>query len=141
MPSLIYYAHPMSWYDTGYETHDLTALGEHFGSDATIINPNSPFFREKVDEAKWHKRSTMQPFIDFIAQEKPAVAFRRFYDGRIGAGVAKEVLEALAWGQPVYELVGESDSIYVDDQWIGLTTFEEVLSIEENRSRIVKGEL
>jgi hypothetical protein len=137
---LVYYAHPMSWYDTESERRDLAVLSAHY-EGATIINPNSEHFRLLVEQAKQSNKTSMAPFIDFIARERPLVAYRRFLDGTIGAGVAKEVMEGLAQGGGAVELVNKGGQTWIDEFGVSRTIFHDILSIEQTRERNKRGKL
>lgn len=146
--SKIYYAHPMSWYDTDDEVLDIEALK----SDGQVVNPNTPYFSSRVLIAQQENRPVMQLFADFIASDKcDVVAFRRFNDGRIGAGVAREIFEALIWGKEVWEIrthgrgpnrIIDKALLFADD---GLSTadvnLEDVLTVAETRRRCKAGEM
>lgn len=98
----IYYAHPMSWYDTPEEKTDLDALA----SEGTIINPNQSFFQQQVEYAKKRNFPVMDVFAEYIRDKADVVCFRRFRDGKLGAGVAREIFEAIIWGKEIWEIRG-----------------------------------
>lgn len=99
---IIYYAHPMSWYGTDSEKADVAFLSQ-FG---TVENPNGLDWEFQVSQAIKHGYPIMQVFADYIRNLADVVAYRPFYDGKLGAGVAREVLEAQIWGKEVWRLVG-----------------------------------
>lgn len=146
----IYYAHPMSWYGTDRERADVKALAEH----GEVINPNSERFEQLVNKAKRNSFPVMQIFADFIRQEADVVAFRRFSgDHKIGAGVAREVLEARIWNKQIWEVIGGRgvfnskpvvNKFTMDaGQFDVATSFDlhDVLTVDETRDRIARRQL
>lgn len=126
----VYYAHPMSWYDTPDEEADLVILRGLFGK---VVNPNIPALSEAVRDlrASGQGHRVMEPFIDTV-RLCDAVAVRPFKDGKIGAGVAQEALTAKVFGLGLFML-----------PCIGRGEFKlsRVLTIEETRARIKAGDL
>ena len=106
----IYYAHPVSLYDTPRETIDLSIL-KYLWPDAEVYNPNS-----KLDQEKY-KEYGMQWFLDRI-EDCDLLVFRSFENGKIGAGVWKEIEYAeLICVLPIMELpyTFEGRELSVDD--------------------------
>lgn len=88
----IYYAHPLSLYNTLQEARDvvlLRSLGFH------VINPNAPEHQEG------YKKKGMSYFFN-LANSCDALAFRAFPDGKIGAGIVGEMKAMEA--KPIIEL-------------------------------------
>lgn len=142
----IYYAHPMSWYNTNDEALDVAALAKH----GTVVNPNNLDFEYEVQLAKRNKQPVMQIFADYINNYADVVAIRTFEDYKLGAGVARELLEALIWGKSVWQLrtIGPTGERVVDKnpQLFGGfgsadIEFADVLTVAETRARIEKGQL
>jgi len=79
----IYYAHPITLYNTNQEEIDL-ALLKFLWPNSEIYNPNS-----KLDSEKY-KKYGMDWFYDRIG-DCDLVVFRPFPDGKIGAGVWGEI--------------------------------------------------
>ena len=141
----IYYAHPMSWYGTHGEALDLVGLA----SEGEVINPNTPYFQTRVLIAQQNSTPVMQVFADFICSPKcDVVAFRRFNDGKIGAGVAREIFEALIWGKEVWEIrnIYGGDqlidkALQLDNQPDGMIdiVLGDILTVEETRRRCKEG--
>lgn len=102
MSKRIYYAHPMAWYGTDSENNDLLLLD----SEGFIVNPNSQRFQGSVESAKRRGFPVMQVFADYIKDHVDVVCFRRYNDGYIGAGVAREILEAKMWNKEIWEISG-----------------------------------
>jgi hypothetical protein len=90
----VYYAHPVSLYDTEQEKRDIQTL-EGFGFE--VCNPNCTAC------AELYKEAGMDGFQQIVAT-KDALAFRAFPDGAIPAGVLKEIMFAREAGKPVIEL-------------------------------------
>lgn len=144
MTKTIYYAHPMSWYGTEAEAADLRKLADY----GTVVNPNSSDFKRDVDIAKKYNRPVMQIFADFIRIDADVVVYRRFRDWKLGAGVAREILEARIWGKEVWEISGGYNkaplSILKEQTAVsvsGHNVMADVLTVEETRARIERGEL
>lgn len=135
----IYYAHPMSWYNTPGEKLDVEALNLL----GTVVNPNSTAFEDQVRDAKRRGFPVMQIFADYIRDWADVVAFRRFEgDFRLGAGVAREIFEARIWGKGIWEVYGEKErhvnkeiGLKVND-WPDYVSFGDILTVNETKQRI-----
>lgn len=138
---IIYYAHPMSWYGTPEEIADVNAiLAQHPDPKDRVENPSGKGWLEKV--LRWRRSGDpMRPFRDYVQHTANAVAFRRFLDGKIGAGVATEVLEAMKWGKPVWELRTYAEGVRLVKSDPFAIDMKDVLSIADTKARISKGEL
>lgn len=97
--SIVYYAHPMSDYDRKVERMDVELLQS---LQFLVFNPSDQFHRNAC--LRFH--SPMDYFLAVVELYVDAVAFRAFPGGRIGAGVAGEILVAREDGKPVIELPG-----------------------------------
>lgn len=128
----VYYAHPMSWYNTHHEQADVERL-EALGH--SVLNPNDPYFARKVQDLRSRGlgHMVMEPFMKAVT-DCDAVAYRPFMDGKLGAGVAKEVLEGLVQGKPVFHVMTP------ERQCHGLL-LGELLTIVQTRARIMEGTL
>ena len=82
----IYYAHPVSLYDSKQEERDLALLALLW-PNAEIYNPN-----KELDQQKY-KEFGFDWFLDRVA-DCDMVVFRAFPDGQLGAGVWSEVVYA-----------------------------------------------
>ena len=137
----VYYAHPMSWYGTDAEKADLQLLRLNYDH---VINPSSEEIKQALEHyIKAHGHANiMQFFADIVHHQADVVAFRPFSDGRIGAGVAREVFEAHIWGKELVRIYSGTcgpvcgapkllsmGSGTLDLLWATLT-------VEETRSRI-----
>lgn len=133
----IYYAHPMSWYNTEDETFDLAELAK-FG---TAVNPNSQYFRN----AGPHK--TMQFFLDYIEDHIDVVAFRPYRDGKLGPDVAAEIVQALVHGKELWQIQGKGDGIFINKKpllWpsqydLASFGFGDILTRKASHARTEKG--
>lgn len=134
----IYYAHPMAWYGTQRELEDLTALAAY----GTVINPNTERFEGSVQSAKRRGFPVMQVFADYIKDHIDVVCFRRFEDGYIGAGVAREILEAKIWGKHIWEIDrGGALKPHVTQEADMRFATHHILTVEETKRRTVAKEL
>lgn len=89
-----YFAHHVTDYGTEREDQAIEAIVAH---GFLVENPNSP-----ENEAAYHERG-MAHFIE-IVKECHSLAFQRFPNGAIGAGVAKEIGAASADDKPIFEV-------------------------------------
>jgi hypothetical protein len=97
----VYYAHCIALYGTPQEDRDVEHL-ETLGFE--VLNPNNPDVSRDVAELKAAGREDYMDYFHDLIQSCDAVAFRSLPDGRIPAGVAKEVQWADEVGIPVIEL-------------------------------------
>lgn len=89
----VYYAHPLSLYGTLQEKRDIQLL-LNLGLD--VLNPNEQQHQEG------YKKEKMEYFRK-IVRACDVFAFRAFPDGKIGAGIIKE-LEFFGTDKPIVEL-------------------------------------
>jgi hypothetical protein len=122
----------MSWYNRDREQEDVLALSAH----GKVTNPNSEFFKNEVKLYQRTGRPVMQLFADFIRENADVVAFRRFDDGMLGAGVAREVFEAFVWSKPVWQ-VGTlyTGEVYVAKSLVTALSPDNVLTVEQTKAR------
>ena len=90
----IYLARPINLYDTPQDKRDIELL-EKLGFE--ILNPN------KEELQKRYKEEGMDVFLEAM-KESTALAFRSFPDGKISAGVKKEIDKAIEMEIPIIEL-------------------------------------
>jgi hypothetical protein len=90
----IYYARPISLYGTKQDERDLKFL-EAMGFE--VNNPN------KAELVERYKTEGMEVYFQLV-RDSDALAFRAFPDGKLGAGVYKEILVAQESGKLVIEL-------------------------------------
>lgn len=107
-----YYAHPLTDYNTFRELLDVKTL-RRLGFE--VLNPNAP---EHDAGYKVHGMTYFEELVDSC----DVLAFRAFIDGKIPAGVVKEVERAEKYGKPTFELPAPR--------------FDRVLTVEETRARL-----
>lgn len=90
----VYYARPISIYNTMQDERDIRML-ELMGFE--VNNPN------KAELSERYKTEGIEAYLKLV-RDSDIVAFRAFQDGSIGAGVYKEINEAMAHNKPVIEL-------------------------------------
>lgn len=103
----IYYARPISLYNTKQDIRDIELLSR-LGFD--VVNPNKETLQER------YKTEGMDAFLQAV-NDCDALAFRSFQDGKISAGVKKEIDKANELLMPVIELptITMSRVLSVDD--------------------------
>ena len=126
---IIYYAHPVSHYNTYLEKEGLKAISKCF-PEPTIYNPNNEADSER------YKLCGMDYF-KLLASKCDIVVGQGFIDGEIPHGVYSEMLAGYESGKKVY---------YMKDMDLDLPMIIEVdvksiktLSINETRDRIRNG--
>jgi hypothetical protein len=103
----IYYARPISLYNTKQEERDLSLLAQ-MGLD--IVNPNK-------EELQIRYQDEGMDVFTAAVKDCDALAFRSFQDGKISAGVKKEIDAANELSKPVIELptITSNRVLSVDD--------------------------
>jgi hypothetical protein len=119
----LYFAHPITIYDTEKERRCIALIKENGHS---VENPNQRHHHLA------YKLRGMKHF-DEVVESCDGVAFLRFSDGMISAGVAREIQTALRMGLPVFEIV--NDELVVRQSLVAGS----VLSIDKTRLRIKAG--
>jgi hypothetical protein len=92
----IYFARPTSLYDTPADIRGYAAL---ISAGYRIVDPNTPLHQ------LGYKANGMSWFLSVIEDEADALAYMTYLDGSVGAGVAREILEAHLHGLPVFRIV------------------------------------
>lgn len=90
----IYYARPISLYNTKQEDRDLETISL---AGWEVLNPN------KKELADRYKTEGMDVFLAAVT-ECDGLVYRSFQDGKISAGVKKEIDKATEIGKFVLEL-------------------------------------
>ena len=110
----IYYARPISLYNTKQEERDIKEILSIMGSSGyfELINPNKKELQER------YAKEGMDVFFEAI-KDCDGLVFRAFPDGKISAGVKKEIDKALELEKFVFELP--------------TITSKRVLSVEDTR--------
>lgn len=94
----IYYAHFIGIYNTHQEKRDINLLKTLFPEDE-IINPN-----QFVHQENSKKLEKPMVYFENLVKSCDIIAFRGCVNGKIGAGVFKEIEVANELGLPVIEL-------------------------------------
>lgn len=92
---MIYYAHPVTWYDTPAEADDVARLERILG--APVLNPNGQ------DHQAGYDVRGMDYFFEDVLPQCSACVVRSFRDGMIGAGVWSEAAWFARRGMAVLE--------------------------------------
>ncbi|MGH8462585.1 MAG: hypothetical protein ACRER5_00480 [Pseudomonas sp.] len=98
----IYLAHPITDYGTARQSQAIAALKSHFadlGRPLEIENPDQPH----------HQSGYASGGMDYfrgVVESCHGVAFMRFPDGSIGAGVGKEIRWGYLNSSRMYEVFG-----------------------------------
>ena len=116
-----YLAHPVT--DYGGSTRQMKAIAAIEARGYTVENPDQHFHQEA------YRQYGMQHFLD-VVEDCDALAFLRFEDGYIGAGVAKEIECALRRRLMVFD----ASEGYLDP--IGDMMPECVLTVEQTRAKL-----
>ena len=96
----LYAAHPLTSYGTPYEARQLEALREHFPG-ADVLDPAAMFSSNEDWLAKWPEvLATLDALVLFADQA-----------GHVGAGVLRELSDAIGAGLPVLVL-GQDGQLY-----------------------------
>lgn len=158
----LYFAHPINTYGTEEEAQILSAFQDH--PTYEIVNPSdkahqlvvstikTEFNKRAEQEADPAKKTALREegsvkimeYFTKLAADCDGCAFLAFDDGKIGAGIAKEIKAVLDKKGPVFEIEIEREGI--GREGITLTAFfaepikeypaERVLSVEETRKRV-----
>lgn len=116
---LCYFAHHITDYGTEREKDAVDAIVWH---GFEVVNPNSP------EHDRGYKEKGMEYFLGVVAT-CDALAFQRFEDGQIGAGVGSEIMTAVELEMPVYEI--KDDDLELVD---GEEAAYDALSVDETRA-------
>jgi hypothetical protein len=113
-----YFAHPVT--DYGGSTRQIESIDRLVAAGWSVVNPDHP------DHQAGYRDHGMQHFLDAVGT-CDALAFLRFPNGDVGAGVGKEIEEALRLGLPVYD---------VADGMRPITARPAVLTVDDTRALI-----
>lgn len=122
----VYFAHPVTEYNTSFESKALKLLERTFDE---VVNPNGPGHEERYREFGFAYFELLCTFCD-------ACVFSRFSNGLIGAGVAKEVQTFLERGAPVFEYVYMSEAGGFVLKTVESLPPHEILTIDATRALI-----
>lgn len=121
-----YFAHHVTDYNTEREMAAIEVIESH---GFVVENPNSP---EHDAEYKQHG---MQYFVDVVTG-CDALAFQRFPEGQIGAGVAKEIGAAAISGLSIFEVTDNMLTAVDVIKSVFDNAIGPILSVDETRSLI-----
>lgn len=113
-----YFAHPVT--DYGGSTRQVESIDRLVAAGWSVVNP------DHADHQAGYRDHGMQHFLDAVGT-CDALAFLRFPNGDVGAGVGKEIEEALRLGLPVYD---------VADGMRPITARPAVLTVDDTRALI-----
>lgn len=142
---LVYYAHPMSHYDTDLEKDCIEIIWEMLGGgyddeevEIELFNPNQLMVDRHISRIIEEGNKEYFDFFRELVKSCDIVVAVTFKDGMIGSGVADEAMTGLKYGKKVFLLTFDDDGnkmfFLIDDIEEGC-----VLSREETRER-VRGE-
>ena len=131
---VLYFGHPVNTYNTELEGILLGTIFENFAA-WEIENPNQKKHQEGYQRYKEEKGNGMLYF-DEVLQNCSGGIFLAFRDGKWGAGVAKEALNLLNRGLPVWQIRFVGDVVIIEELESIDFTEENILSVEETRARI-----
>lgn len=117
----VYLAHPVSDYGTPRQAKMLALLA---GAGHTVENPDAPSHQEG------YRQHGMEYFTNLV-ETCDGLAFSRFADGTIGAGVAKEIERALTRRMPIWDVTG-GNTMFSTGEWMPAP----VLSVEDTRAML-----
>lgn len=101
----IYLAHPITDYGTSRQAEAITHLARHGWQ---IESPDQPAHQEGY-------AANGMAYFEKLAADCDALAFMRFPNGAIGAGVGKEIEAAKQAGRPILEYFqGQAYPVYGD---------------------------
>ena len=120
----VYFAHPTSMYDTPVERELQNRYLQSHPADS-VENPNQP------KHSEGYAAGGMDYFVS-LCNEQDGTFFAPFANGKLGAGVAKEVNSFLEREAPVYEYDRKNGS-FRQVESIGQFS---VMSVDETRAAI-----
>jgi hypothetical protein len=131
---LVYFAHPLTHYNTEMELKCERRIRDNFNY-VEIFNPNQKWLQRVYNNRK--KNGHKKPFDIFeeLSEACDITVGVTFIDGVLGAGVAKECTRAYTTGKEVFILFPSTMEM------IGFNARLPSLSIEETRERIKRKEL
>lgn len=99
----IYFAHPVSEYGTPFQAAVLKELASSWHQ---VESPDAPHHQEGY-------RQHGMAYFEGVIAGCDALAYLRFPDGTIGAGVAKEIASAAGDGKPIFEVRLHQGAIHI----------------------------
>jgi hypothetical protein len=143
---VVYFAHPISHYDTELENDCEEFIHNAFGQysedsklDIDIVNPNTLFVQKHVDRLRAEGVEDYFDFFREMVKSCDIIVMTSFLDGKIGAGVAEEGTVAANYLKKVFLLYFDEDGIKMFKRVDPINFDELILSREETRKRIKAG--
>ena len=126
---LLYFGHPINFYNTPKEVELIRVISAQFPQYA-IENPNQPHHQQGYQKWKAEKGNGMRYYFEEVLPGMAAGVFLTFADGMFGKGVFGEAEFISARGNPIWEinLEGQIRAMMLDTQ--------RMLTIEQTRERI-----
>lgn len=135
----VYFAHPINTYNTEAESTIVMALE---ATGYKVVNPNSQQCRSRVSDfrAEYNDKAISSPavmgYFVGVCDGCDGGIFWAFEDGKIGAGVAKEIKSFFDRDAPVLEVMLAKDGETVQIEQVKEYPADRVLSVEETRARV-----
>lgn len=122
----IYFAHPVSEYGTPFQAAVLKELASSWHE---VESPDAPHHQEGY-------RVGGMAYFEGVIAGCDALAYLRFPDGTIGAGVAKEIAAAAGSGKPIFEVHTAGGAIHVS---ASCPKPGPVLTVDQTRLKLGRG--
>lgn len=141
-PLHIYFAHPVTSYDSSEESNVIAAIHRWIGPETIIVNPNTPEHAERYSALASDVETRARAFEYFLdlARQCNFCVFLPFDDRRIGSGVMAEIqtfFDRFKSEARIYEWIPVDDCFRMRD----ISYFARpcrVLTLEETRLRITQ---
>lgn len=138
----VYFAHPISHYNTQFEWECieviltmLTPIGVDLTeSNIEIMNPNQKWLSQIYQNRKAEGHEEPFGIFNEVVRGCDVVVGCTFFDGSIGAGVAKEMSEAQAAEKDVF-LIFIANGIRFFMPCVSMENYR-VLTVEETRAKL-----
>lgn len=138
----VYYAHPISHYNTDFEwmcieiiITMLTKIGEDLSEPSIeIMNPNQKWLSQVYQNRKAEGHEEPFGIFNEVVKGCDVVVGCTFFDGSIGAGVAKELETAQENDKDVY-LIYVNGGTKLFMPLLGMSNYK-VLTVEETRAKL-----
>lgn len=128
---ILYFGHPVNFYNTEKESELIRVITKEFPS-CLIENPNQPHHQEGYRRYKLERGDGILYFKEEVLPKMSEGIFLSFEDGKFGAGVFKEAKFLFEAHKPVWRI--DVDGI------IEALDFRcaEALSVDETRERVYR---
>lgn len=108
MEKKLYFAHPVNTYGTELEAELISAIRQRF-PNLNIENPGLEKHQEGYQRYREEYGDGMEYFFREVLPECSGVVFLAFRDGKIPAGVAREVSYFMNKGMLVWQITPEAE--------------------------------